>query len=448
MYAIYDIWDRALGYLKEELSIIVYVEYIETLTPLYVSEDTFVLRTDENYRKNVVDNHYLTLIRKAINFATIGKNYDIQILVGDENSLPTNSITHTSNDFMYQDEIETPSRFDFNPKYTFDTFVEGGNNSLAYSVAHAVAENPGTKYNPFFIYGGVGLGKTHLMQAIAQYIIKEDPRAKVVYITSEKFMNDLIYAIKKKTNVQFRNKYRGVDILLIDDIQFLAGKDGTQEEIFHTFNDLQNAGKQIVFTSDKEPRAIKGFEERLQSRLNSGLTCDISPPTFETKVAILKLKAEADNIDISDSILEYIAENSKSSIRELEAVLIKVKALLELEQIPINSPLLLEHLKKMLSNSSERITPDKILDEVCLYYGLSRDDVFSSKKTANIAHARQVAMFLTRELTDLSLPNIGTFFGGRNHSTVIHAYNKMLSRKELDLDFFNEIKSITALIKQ
>ncbi len=435
-----ETWDSALDYIKEELSPIVYQEYIEPIMPLYFSDDTFVLRVAEEYKRTAIENMYHYLIIKAVRYATGGKNVNIKYIV-NENEYQEPAMTKLESLRTYDNPMV------YNPKYTFDTFVVGSNNRLAHAASMAVAQYPGKKYNPLFIYGGVGLGKTHLMQAIAQNIIKENFAYKVSFVSSEKFTNEFIDAIRKESNLQFRNKYRNIDVLLVDDIQFLSGKEGTQEEFFHTFNDLYNSGKQIILTSDKPPKDIPNLEERLRSRFEWGLTCDIAPPNFETRVAILRKKAGDENFDISDEILEYIAEKVASNIRELEGVLLKVKVLCDLENKPMTIQKLNESLKDTFAVAEKRISPESIIQVTAKYYNVPYGDILSQKRTANIANARQVGMHLVRELTDLSLQNIGDAFGGRDYSTVIHACGKVKDKINEDSNFNKEVSHILNEIK-
>ena len=437
--ALHDYWASALSYIKEELTPIVYQDYIESIVPLYYSGDTFVLKVTEEYKITLIEQRYHFLIIKALRYATGGRNINVKYVTSDEEyQEPAMTVAPA------EPEVETYNygHMNFNPKYTFDTFVVGSNNRLAHAASLAVAQYPAQKYNPLFIYGGVGLGKTHLMQAIAQYVLKEHPQYKVSFLSSEKFTNEFIDAIRKESNLQFRNKYRNVDVLLVDDIQFLAGKEGTQEEFFHTFNDLYGAGKQIILTSDKPPRDIPNLEERLRSRFEWGLSCDVAPPNFETRVAILRRKAEDENFEISNEILEFIAEKVESNIRELEGVLLKVKVLCDLEGGPLSISKLSEGLKDIVNVTEKRVSVELIIQTVAKHYNLTYSDLLSPKRTSNIAAARQTAMFLCREMTELSLQNIGDSFGGRDYSTVIHACHKVQEKKEQDGKFKKELEQI------
>ena len=325
-----------------------------------------------------------------------------------------------------------------NPNYTYDTFVVGKNNELAHATALAVASDPGDYGNPLFIYGGVGLGKTHLMHAIGHHIMCQQEDPKVVYVSSEKFTNELINSIKNDKNEEFRNKYRNVDVLLIDDIQFIAGKEGTQEEFFHTFNALHEANKQIIISSDRPPKEIPTLEDRLRSRFEMGLITDIQAPDFETRIAILRKKAQMENIEVSNEVTNYIAKNIKSNIRELEGALTRVIAYSSLTNRTISFDLAVEALKDIITTTkNEEITVNRIKEKVASVFNIKMEDFNSKKRTRSIAYPRQIAMYLSRELTDLSLPKIGEEFGGRDHTTVIHAHDKIVK----DIQVNEEIKS-------
>lgn len=334
-----------------------------------------------------------------------------------------------------------------NPKYTFDSFVIGNSNRFAHAASLAVAESPAKAYNPLFIYGGVGLGKTHLMHAIGHYILQNTPNAKVVYVSSEKFTNELINSIKDDKNEEFRNKYRNVDVLLIDDIQFIAGKERTQEEFFHTFNALYEADKQIILSSDRPPKEIPTLEDRLRSRFEWGLIADIQAPDFETRIAILKKKADVENLDIPNEVMVYIATKIKSNIRELEGALIRIVAYSSLTNREISVDLAAEALKDIISSEqNKQITIELIQDIVCNYFNLKIQELKSSRRTRNIAFPRQIAMYLSRKLTDMSLPKIGEEFGGRDHTTVIHAYEKISNILKKDESLRNVIDDLNKKI--
>lgn len=322
-----------------------------------------------------------------------------------------------------------------NPKYIFEDFVVGTNNRFAHAASVAVAEDPGRTYNPLFIYGGVGLGKTHLMQAIGHFVQEKNPQAKVLYISSENFTNDFINSIQSREQENFRERYRNVDVLLIDDIQFLINKEQTQEEFFHTFNELYNNNKQIVISSDKSPNELKILEERLRSRFEWGLNTDINPPDYETRIAILRKKAEADKRDISGDVLEVIAKHIKSNIRELEGALTKIVAYASLVGREIDVELTKEALQDVINrNMPKPVDHLTIREVVCGYFNITEKEMDSSRKTKKIVYPRQIAMYLVREMTDLSLPRIGEIFGNRDHSTVLHNCDKITKEIEKDVN--------------
>ncbi|RSK25435.1 chromosomal replication initiator protein DnaA, partial [Bacillus sp. HMF5848] len=335
-----------------------------------------------------------------------------------------------------------------NSKYTFDTFVIGQGNRFAHAASLAVAEAPAKAYNPLFIYGGVGLGKTHLMHAIGHYVLEHNPAAKVVYLSSEKFTNEFINSIRDNKTVDFRNKYRSVDVLLIDDIQFLAGKEQTQEEFFHTFNTLHEESKQIVISSDRPPKEIPTLEDRLRSRFEWGLITDITPPDLETRIAILRKKAKADGLDIPNEVMLYIANQIDSNIRELEGALIRVVAYSSLINKDINADLASDALKDIIPSSKPRvITIQDIQKVVSQHFNVKVEELKAKKRTRTIVEPRQVAMYLSRELTDASLPKIGEEFGGRDHTTVIHAHEKISKKLESDPNFQRTFKEIQSQLK-
>lgn len=336
-----------------------------------------------------------------------------------------------------------------NPRYTFESFVVGNSNRFAHAASVAVAEGPSKAYNPLFLYGGVGLGKTHLMHAIGHYALEQNPHVSVVYVTSETFTNDLISAIGKKSMVDFRNKYRNVDILLVDDIQFVAGKESTQEEFFHTFNALYEASRQIVISSDRPPKDIPTLEERLRSRFEWGLTADIQPPDLETRIAILRKKAIDDNLTISHEVLNYIATHVQSNIRELEGALVRVTAHCNLHNQPLNLDTVASALKDILKAPPHKpITLEGIMDVVAKHYNIKISDMTSRRRTKNITFPRQVAMYLVRNMTDRSLPEIGEAFGGRDHTTVIHAVEKIERELKLNPSLQNIVSELENIIQR
>jgi chromosomal replication initiator protein DnaA len=413
-----SLWPRTLELLKNELTEISFNTWIKTIEPLAINANSIELGVPTDFNKGILDSRYLTLIKNAIT-QIASKEYNINIIVPSQEA--TKSI-HRSN----ENNMEEPNFSILNPKYTFDTFVIGNSNRLAHAASVAVAESPAKAYNPLFLYGGVGLGKTHLMHAIGHYILSQNPASKVIYVSSEKFTNELINAIKDDRNEEFRSKYRNIDVLLIDDIQFIGGKERTQEEFFHTFNALYEANKQIIISSDRSPKEITTLEERLRSRFEWGLTADIQTPDVETRIAILKKKAQQEGMYIPNDVLEFIAEKVASNIRELEGALNKVIAYSSLTENEISVELSTEALKEIILASNSRIINSSlIIDTVSRYFDLRPEEFKSKKRNRDISFPRQIAMFLCRDLTDLSLPKIGDEFGGRDHTTVIHAIDKI-----------------------
>ena len=432
-----QIWDSVLGLIKVELTEVSFNTWLKSIEPINLEDDVIILGAPNDFTKGILEGRYFNLIKNAIKQVT-GGNYQIKFIIpGEEIKL--------SSAMPVREPIKVMNRSQLNPKYTFSTFVTGKSNEFAHAASVAVAEAPAQAYNPLFIYGGVGLGKTHLMHAMGHYILSQNPDAKVVYVSSEKFTNELINSIREYRNEEFRNKYRNVDVLLIDDIQFIAGKEGTQEEFFHTFNALHENNKQIIISSDRPPRDIPTLEDRLRSRFEWGLTTDIQAPDLETRMAILRKKANLENLEIPDSVVLLIANKIQSNIRELEGALIKVVAYSSLTNRSITEELGEEALKDIISNHKPvEITVDLIKDKVSKRFSIRLDEFSSKKRTRAIAYPRQVAMYLTRELTDLSLPKIGDEFGGRDHTTVIHACEKINNDLLKDNGLKKKIENIIA----
>ena len=405
-----ELWEKACELMKQEMNQITYSTFIENnLTPVRVQDDTLILRIAMEQMKTMVVNRYTQLINSSLG-KVAGKRMVCDIRTEQELAL------------LPEEEKSSKGVVQLNPRLTFDTFVVGSGNRFAHAAAVAVAENPAEAYNPLFIYGGVGLGKTHLMHAIGHYVQQQYPEKRLLYITSETFINELIAAIQQGRNVEFRQRFRSVDILMVDDIQFIGGKDSTQEEFFHTFNDLYNAGKQIILTSDKPPQEIARLEERLRSRFAWGLIADIQRPDVETRTAILRAKAVSEGVSVPDEVLSLIAEHVNSNIRELEGSFNKLVAYSGLVREPITMELARVALKETLHGDKRRaITAGIIMQTVCEYFSVSMDDLTSATRRREITVPRQIAMYLTRDLTDMSLPQIGTAFGNRDHTTVLHA---------------------------
>ncbi len=417
-------WDHVLELLHGEVSDYQYTTWFKPMKPIIIEPDRMIIQIADQFNINVIKSRYYLMIKNAIDIS-YGREFRIEF--ASEGAIPTTPA-----------EPQRPARDDtmdvmLNPKYTFDSFVVGASNRFAHAASLAVAELPSDAYNPLFLYGGVGLGKTHLMHAIGHYILQNNPNAKLMYTTSENFTNQLIAAIANKTNQNLRDRLRNVDVLMVDDIQFIAGKTATQEEFFHTFNELHSSGKQIIISSDRPPKEIPTLEERLRSRFEWGLIADIQKPDYETRIAILRKKADIEHITVGDDVLHYIAEKTESNIRELEGSLTRVNAMATLSGSYITLDIAREALDKILPGTEEKaITPEDIMKKVAAHYRVSEADLLSQRRNREVARARQVAMFLVREMTQLSTTRIGELFGGRDHSTVMYACDKIAEMAESD----------------
>lgn len=439
------LWNDALQIIKEELTQVSFETWLKRIEPISQYDNVIVLGVENDFTKGILEARYSILIVNALKHIT-GRNLIVEFAIPSAAS-SIHPVKENNSNNGHDLAIKITSS-NLNPKYTFETFVIGESNRFAHAASVAVAEAPAQRYNPLFIYGGVGLGKTHLMHSIGHYTLEQSPSKKVVYVSCETFTNEFIDAIQNRNNVSFRNKYRSVDVLLIDDIQFLAGKEGTQEEFFHTFNALHEANKQIIISSDRPPKEIPTLEDRLRSRFEWGLITDIQAPNLETRIAILKKKANTEGFDIPNDVLEFIATKIYSNIRELEGALIRVNAFSRLTNQQVSVELANEALKDVISNNKpEIITVDLIKEITAKYYNIEIEDFNLKKRTRAISYPRQVAMYLARELTDLSLPKIGEEFGGRDHSTVIHGYDKIAKDIESNFDFKNLIQRITKEIQ-
>lgn len=458
MSSLFSLWEKTLKFLEKEITGVSYETWIKEIKPILESNDTLYFEVSNELHKNIIDQRYKETIKSAIAKASadlgILNNYiDYSPVFLTKENIALMDITKKN----YNEKLDKTNAT-LNTNYTFDTFVVGNSNKFAHAASVAVAEAPGKSYNPLFLYGGVGLGKTHLMHAIGNYICFEYPEAEIMYVTSETFTNELIASLasnQASIKEQFRNKYRRADVLLIDDIQFIAGKVGIQEEFFHTFNTLYEANKQIIISSDKPPKEIVTLEERLRSRFEWGLIADIQPPDYETKVAILLKKAQQlklkENYDlkIENEILHFIASKATSNIRELEGALQKVIAYSRLYNNEITMELASEALKDFFANpKAKRISNKLIIDIVCEYFELSEEDIKGRKKHREVSYPRQIAMYLIRELTDISLPKIGEIFGGKDHTTVIHAIDKISSEITYNLETEKLIKDLKAKIRE
>lgn len=446
---IHRLWNDLLPQIEKSLNKPIYETLVSSTKPLDLKDGFLEVAVPHEVIKDWLSKHCLTLLEEEIRSLGQGIN-KISFVVGPSDLFQTPSLEGAGlSDF--QETISRSLQVTYlNPRYTFDTFVVGNGNRFAHAAALAVADTPATAYNPFFIYGGVGLGKTHLMQAIGYSVLKSFPKMKVLYITSEMFTNDLIASIQAGKMQEFRNKYRNIDLLMVDDVQFLAGKERTQEEFFHTFNALHEANKQIVVSSDRPPKEIPTLEDRLRSRFEWGLTADIQPPDFETRIAILKKKSELVEVTVPNEVIHLIASRVSSNIRELEGALIRVVAFASLSSTDISLPLVEQVLKDLggPSKGKSSISIDLIKKTVAEYYTVRIDDMSAKIRTKEIANARQVAMYLSRELTPASLPKIGEEFGGRDHTTVLHAYEKIKLAIKEDKEVDDSVKSILKILKR
>lgn len=449
MHIIQEKWSDILNMIKIEhdVSDVSYSAWLEPLKVYKVEGNVVtIIVTNGSMALSYINKKYILPLKVAI-AETTGEDYEISLVLPEEikEEVVQPPAASAAAPVSLNENIE---KANLNPRYTFDTFVVGNNNKMAHAASVAVAESPGEAYNPLFIYGGVGLGKTHLMHSIAHFVLQKNPSAKVLYVTSEYFTNELIDSIRNGNNStmsKFREKYRNIDVLLIDDIQFIIGKESTQEEFFHTFNSLHGAKKQIVISSDKPPKDMEILEDRLRSRFEWGLIVDISSPDYETRMAILRKKEELDGYKIDDAVIEYIAKNVKSNIRELEGSLNKIMAYANLEQKEINLDLAEKVLKDIISPNQKRIiTPELILDIVAEHFDLSASDLIGNKRNSKIVFPRQIAMYLCRHMTEVTLKNIGKVLGGRDHTTVMNGITKI----ENELETSESTREVIDILKK
>jgi len=445
-----ELWNKILEIVKEELKPQAYNSWFSQTKAIKFEDNEFVISAPGDFCKDWLEKHYTGFIKDILK-RTLGFNLDDNLIIKFKTtdqkisvpspSTPKKKITTKSKPYFKDTSLI------LNSKYTFDDFVVGNSNRFAHAACLAVAQSPAKAYNPLFIYGGVGLGKTHLIQAIGNYITHQDNNTKVLYISSEKFTNELINSIRDDRTVSFRDKYRSVDILLIDDIQFLAGKERTQEEFFHTFNTLYESNKQIVITSDRPPKDITTLEERLISRFEWGLTTDVQAPDYETRIAILRKKAQSENLNVPAEIIDFIAEKIPSNIRQLEGALTKLTAYSTLTKKELSVSLTQEILKDIIPLENKKVSVSQIQKTISDYYNIKFNSLLSKKRTKDIVLARQVAIYLSRELTDLSLTSIGEAFGGKDHTTIIHSYNKIKNNIKKDNNFKGIINNLILNIK-
>ena len=445
MDIILEKWDEILQTVKteHEMSEVAFNTWIKPLQVYGVEDNTlYILVPSEQVMLSYISKKYYLPLRVAIAEIS-GIEYEIKFIQPEDTkslslgkNKPQKSVVSTDN----------AGRTNLNPNYTFDTFVVGSNNRFAQSASLAVAESPGEAYNPLYIYGGPGLGKTHLMHSIGHFILEKNPNAKVLYVTSEEFTNEVIESIRSgnaSAMNKFREKYRTIDVLMVDDVQFIIGKESTQEEFFHTFNALHSAGKQIILTSDKPPKEMETLEERIRSRFEWGLMADIGAPDYETRMAILRRKVESDDMSLSDDILNYIANNIKSNIRELEGALNKLLAYSNLEKTDITMEIAKKELQNIITPDKPReITPQLIIEVVSEHFQISLDQMISKNRSNEIARPRQIAMYLCKTMTDIPLDSIGSLLGGRDHSTIIHGIKKIADEYDSNEQTRNLIETI------
>ena len=437
-----NIWEKALEALKEETSQIAYKTYIEVMVPRLIDKNTICFLSPSSYHIEICKKRYLDLIQNTLKFLTSvdykitfeakdaipenesDENLDVEIIKGQYGNIKVGDNNIVNNNIKLAPKT-VKEKAGLNPRYTFDNFIVGSSNRFARATAYSVYENLGMT-NPLYIYGGVGLGKTHLMQALGNATIDKDPSKKVIYCTGELFVNELIKAmLNPNMNDTFKQKYRNVDLLLIDDVQIIAGKDKCQEEFFHTFNSLFESGKQIVLTSEKPPKEINGLEDRLKTRFSMGVSVDIQTPDYETRLAILKKKAEEERYVIDEDILVKIATRVKSNVRELEGVFNKLVAYTKFTNNPLTDAVVDNTIESILVKNTKIMTSKLIMQVVAKFFNIKVTDLTSDKRSTTIAFPRQIAMYLCREVADMSFPAIGKDFGGRDHSTVLHAYSKV-----------------------
>ncbi len=439
------LWQECLESLKESLGKISFETWIAPLHFKSLQNNVVVLETPDTFFKNWIESNYLETIQNTIKNIT-KKDYQIILEVNPSLLKKKDNKIFKSIKKTFQEEPQDSIKL--NPRFTFDNFVVGASNRMAHAASLALANAPGKSYNPFFIYGGVGLGKTHLMQAIAHHILSKTPQTKVKYISSERFTNELIMSIQNRSTAKFRQKYRNIDVLLIDDVHFLSGKEAVQEEFFHTFNVLYDYHKQIIISSDRPPKEIPKLEERLVSRFSWGLVVDIQPPDFETRVAILRKKLQNEPIEIEDGVINFIAENITTNIRELEGALVRIIAYSLIDNKTINVDLAKHILRDMVKEIDKKITPSLIMGKVANYFNITVEDLKKTRRNKSLILPRHITMYLLRELTNMSLPEIGSVLGAKHHTTVLYSTRKLKERLKKDLKLQTIIHNLTQEIKK
>jgi chromosomal replication initiator protein len=449
------IWERCVADVQARLSTPASKAWFDETEALALTDEAITLRAPNSFAKEWLEHRYANLLQDAIRRAC-GRELRVEILTGAGGGsgplpipMPATSSGQQASPQTGGTTTEDDSVASLNPRYNFDTFVIGASNRFAHAAAMAVAEAPASAYNPLFIYGEAGLGKTHLLHSIGKHSVELYPHLRVKYVSSETFMNDFINAIKDDRTDSFQRRYREADVLLVDDIQFLENKERTQEEFFHTFNALHNANRQIIISSDRPPKKIATLEDRLRSRFEWGLITDIQPPDLETRIAILRKKAEMDHLTVNEDVMSFIASRVESNIRELEGALIRVIAYASLNQTTASLELAEEVLSHLFPTSgAEPVRTESIMGETAAYFGVTPDDLRSQNRSRPIVQARQVAMYLTRDLTDLSLPKIGELFGNRDHTTVLHACKKVVGQLSEKRQVYHQVQDLTARIRK
>ncbi|MEG1559866.1 MAG: chromosomal replication initiator protein DnaA [Clostridia bacterium] len=433
------VWENAQELLKQNMTTLSYENWMLSLRPAFMDGDTLVLSTFDDFSLSTLQQFYTNSVSDIVSRAN-GEKINIRYITEDDLE------KHYKGETEESDQISGSS--DLIKRYTFDSFVVGNSNRFAHAAAIAVAEHPAEAYNPLFIYGGVGLGKTHLMHAIGNTIMTQKPNAKIIYVTSEMFTNELILALREKKNSEFRTRYRSVDALMVDDIQFIAGKVSIQEEFFHTFNALYGAGKQIILTSDKPPREIPDIEARLNSRFEGGLIADIQPPDFETRVAILREKANTEHINVSDDVLYHIARCVRSNIRTLEGALTRIMAQSRFDKCAVTIDFADAALKDIVTDEEgKKLSSKYIIEVVADYFSIQGEEILGTRRDRRVTHPRQIAMYLCRQLTEASLNDIGIEFG-RDHTTVLHACEKIAKLIATESDVSIAVNDITGRMQK
>jgi chromosomal replication initiator protein len=436
------IWQAVLGELQLGITRPNFDTWFRDTTIVSAEDDVFVIGVPNAFAREWLENKYRQNVKQALQRA-VGRTVDVRFVTASAGVRVATAAPALSEPPRAEQSVPSPAAPTLNARYTFSAFVVGSNNRLAHAAALSVAERPGHSYNPLFIYGGVGLGKTHLMHAIGHAVISRHPKKRVAYATSEKFTNEFINAIRGQKTEEFRERYRRIDVLLIDDIQFIAGKEGTQEEFFHTFNAIHEEGKQIVLTSDRNPKAITQLEDRLRSRFEWGLIADIPPPDLETRTAILRAKAEAQAVAIPPAVVDFLAQRVVSNIREMEGALTRLTAYATLNAVPVTVEHAQQVLQSILNNPKRKaVTPERIVEAVARYYSIDADLLRGKAREKQIVRPRQVAMYLMREETDAPLLRIGEALGGRDHSTVLHGCEKIERELGEDEEFRHEVSSL------